>query len=209
MNFQSPHFPYDHPGVEQRFAHPPIARGEISQANRGRVAATYWNAVAHSDAALGALIARLKRLGVWNDTIMLVTGDHGEALFEHGFLGHGHVIEREQFATFLASNRSLAPLKAPIGLSDYRAVVLDLIAGKQPAQPALPPFMYIGDLDRPTAIGMADPRFGLVSLRLDTGETCFGEKDCSPFGALFGAKSSASSALVSRWGSERWALRQR
>ena len=209
VNFQSPHFPYDHPGVPHRFAHPPIARGDISEANRERLEETYWNAVAHSDAALGELIARLKRLGEWDDTIMIVTGDHGEALFEHGFLGHGHVIEREQFATFLASNRSLAPLRAPIGLSDYRGVLLDLIAGRAPAQPAHPPFLYIGDLDRPTAIGLADPQIGLVSLRLDTRQACFEGRDCSSYASLQGDRASAASRLVTRWGSERWALRKR
>ncbi|MGX7896343.1 LTA synthase family protein [Tsuneonella sp. HG222] len=210
VNFQSPHFPYDHPGVGQRFAHPPIARGDITQANRERVERTYWNAVAHSDAALGELVSRLERLGVWDDTIMLVTGDHGEALFEDGFLGHGHVIERAQFATFLASNRPLGGLRAPLAISDYRGVLLDLIAGRAPRQPAARPFMYIGELDRPTAIGLDDAALGLVSLRLDTGETCFRARGrCHAWRALEGAEKAAAERLVARWGSERWAVRKR
>src|ERR1700712_1931161 len=130
FNFQSPHFPYDHAGVEHRFAHPPLARSAISADNRAQVERTYWNAVAHSDAALGALVARLKALGVWDNTIMLVSGDHGESLFEDGFLGHGHIINQRQFATFMAINRPLPGITLPLVISDYRAILLDLLTGR-------------------------------------------------------------------------------
>jgi len=210
FNFQSPHFPYDHPGVAHRFASPPIPRGRIAAGNRAWVEETYWNAVAHSDAALGTVIARLRRLGVWDDTIVLVSGDHGEALFERGFLGHGHVIEREQYATFLASNRPLGPLRSPIGLADYRGILLDLMAGAPPRQPAQRPFLMIGELDRPTAIGLDDPAAGLISLRLDTGTACFERPArCRSYASLVGAEKAAADRLVARWGSERWASTKR
>ena len=57
-------------------------RGEIKAANAAGVQATYWNAVAHADYWLGEVVARLKARGVWDDTILIVTGDHGEDLFE-------------------------------------------------------------------------------------------------------------------------------
>jgi hypothetical protein len=210
LNFQSAHFPYDHPGVPHRFAHPPIARGEITAANKDEVQRTYWNAVAHADAALGTVIERLKTLGVWDQTVMLVTGDHGEALFEQGFLGHGHVIDRDQSATFLALNRRAPGLRGPLALSDYRGVLLDLLRGRGVHQAPLPPFMHIGDLDHPKAIGMAGTAFGIVSLRMDRGTACFEQpKQCRAYAGLAGAEKQAVDALVARWGSERWARRYR
>lgn len=210
LNFQSPHFPYDHAGVEHRFAHPPLARSAISAEHRAEVERTYWNAVAHSDAALGRLLAKLKALGVWDNTILLVTGDHGESLFEDGFLGHGHLINQRQFATFLVVNRPLPEVGAPLVISDYRAILLDLLTGRTPRRDTFQPFMHIGELDRPSTIGLAGPPFGIVSLRLDRGETCFERPaHCRSYGSLTGPEKQAADALVARWGSERWRAQAR
>jgi membrane-anchored protein YejM (alkaline phosphatase superfamily) len=210
LNFQSPHFPYDHPGVPHRFAHPPLERGAISAVNREKVERTYWNAVARADDALGELVARLKALGVWDNTIVLVTGDHGESLFEDGFLGHGHIINTRQFATFLVVNRKVEGIVPPIAISDYRDILLDLLTGETRARPPIAPFMHIGELDTPSAIGLADPSYGVISLRLDTGEACFARSSrCDSYSDLKGAERKAVDALVARWGSERWAAQRR
>lgn len=209
FNFQTPHFPYDHPGVEHRFAKPPLPRSEISVARRDDLERTYWNAVAHSDAALGTLVDRLKRLGVWDNTVLLVSGDHGESLFDDGFLGHGHIIDQSQFATFLAVNRPLPELKGPLVISDYRNILLDLLTGKAPHGDAYKPFMHIGTLDQPSTIGMAGTDYGIVSLRLDRGEACFASPaHCRRYKSLTGKEKQTIDALVARWGSERWAARK-
>ena len=206
FNFQSPHFPYDHPGVPHRLANPPIARSDIKADNRTQVERTYWNAVANADARLGELIARLKRLGAWDNTILMVTGDHGEALFEDGFLGHGHIINNRQFATFLVSNRSLPGVAAPIVISDYRSILLGLLTGTPPARSQALPFMHIGELRKPSTIGMAGTPFGIVSLRLDSGRACFERPaHCRSYGNLSQDERSSIDALAARWGSERWA----
>jgi hypothetical protein len=209
FNFQSPHFPYDHAGVEHRFAHPPLARAAISAQRRDAVERTYWNAVAHADAALGQLVAKLKALGQWDNTILLVTGDHGESLFEDGFLGHGHLINQRQFATFLAVNRPLPGVTAPLVISDYRGLLLDLLSGRAPQRDPFQPFMHIGELDHPSTIGLAATSFGIVSLRLDRGEVCFERPaHCVSYGKLAGAEKQAADSIVARWGSERWAARR-
>jgi hypothetical protein len=210
LNFQSPHFPYHHAGVPSRFADPPVERSAISAENRAMVERTYWNAVAYADARLGELIARLKKLGAWKRTILAVTGDHGEALFEDGFLGHGHIINQRQFGTFFAVNRPHPGVAGPMALSDYRAVLLELLTGREFARQAHAPFMHIGPLDTPTKIGMAATPLGIVSLRLDTGEACFElPADCSRYEQLEGKRRQAIDRLVSRWGSERWAASER
>lgn len=210
FNFQSAHFPYDHPGVARRLAREPVARGDIAAANAERVRQTYWNAVSNADRWLGELIARLKAKGVWDDTLLVVTGDHGEELFEGGFLGHGHVIDAEQFQTLLVASRPGVLPAGPIGLSDYRAILSAAIRGQAPPRTGVPPFMHIGPLDRPTAIGLATPDGALTSLRLDTGETCFREQDrCATYDALKGRDRARADTVVARWGSERWRAKQR
>lgn len=209
VNLQSAHFPYHHPGMPERLAEP-IPRDKISAKNRDWTQRNYWNAVANADAWLGEVVAQLKKHGLWDNTLLLVTGDHGESLFEDGFLGHGHLINTRQFATFLVSNRPLAGVTPPIAISDYRNVVLNWLTGAAQPVPAAPPFMHIGGLDRPAQIGLATVEAGLVSLRLDTREACLEKANrCRPYERLEAADRLLVDAVVSRWGSERWAQTQR
>lgn len=50
-----------------------------------------WSA----DHWVGAVLDRLEELGLTDSTIVAVTSDHGEELFEHGLLGHAHALWRE------------------------------------------------------------------------------------------------------------------
>lgn len=210
FNFQSAHFPYWHDGVGHRVTPAPLPRDRLTAANAAQVAATYWNAVAHADAALGEVVARLKRDGVWDDTLLVVTGDHGEDLFEDGFLGHGHIINARQFGTVLVANRPDVLPAAPLGLADYRAVIMAALAGEAPPLAVAPPFLHIGPLAAPTAIGLAGDAGALTSLRLDTGLACFVEQErCAPYERLTGRDRARADALVARWGSERWRAHRR
>jgi arylsulfatase A-like enzyme len=38
---------------------------------------------------------RLESLGLWDKTVLVITADHGEALFEHGFVGHNEQVYEE------------------------------------------------------------------------------------------------------------------
>jgi hypothetical protein len=49
---------------------------------------SYRNAVHYGDAIAGRMIDALERRHLLDDTIVVVTGDHGEEFFEHGFFGH-------------------------------------------------------------------------------------------------------------------------
>lgn len=210
VNLQSPHFPYHHPEMPLRFTTAAIPRDKISAANRDWTQRNYWNAVANADAWLGEVVAVLKRQGLWDQTLLLVSGDHGESLFEDGFLGHGHIINERQFATFLVSNQKSVQARAPISISDYRNVVLNWLSGETLPVPAAPPFMHIGGLDRPTQIGMATADAGIVTLRLDTNMACLeGPARCSPYERLDAADRARVDALASRWGTERWLNHQR
>lgn len=209
FNFQSAHFPYHNDAVGMRVVTQPVRRSQIKADNAAAVQATYWNAVAHADAWLGEVIGRLKARGVWDDTILIVTGDHGEDLFEEGFLGHGHVINTRQYGTVLVTNRPGILPEGPVSMSDYRAILIAAMRGEVPPQP-LAPFLYIGALDKPTAIGLAGSGKALTSLRLDTAEACFVEQGrCSPYQDTSGPDRERVDRVIARWGSERWRERQR
>jgi len=73
VHLYDPHAPYDPP-----------------EPFRSRFAASRYDAgVAYADACLGRLIARLDSTAKLSNTVLLVTGDHGESLGEHGESTHG------------------------------------------------------------------------------------------------------------------------
>ena len=63
----------------------------------------YLNAIHYTDNAIGQLVAMLARKGLWQDTLLLVTGDHGEAFADRHKLNalHKNFIYEENVRSFL------------------------------------------------------------------------------------------------------------
>ncbi len=51
--------------------------------------------VSYHDHYLGVFIERLKKLGLYDDTVFVITSDHGEEMDEHGSWGHGHTVYQD------------------------------------------------------------------------------------------------------------------
>lgn len=83
------------PAYRGRFKyHEPMALGRAAEiapdaADMRQIEGLYDGAVAAVDDAIGRVLGELDALGVADRTIVVVTADHGEALFEHG-RGQGH-----------------------------------------------------------------------------------------------------------------------
>ena len=54
----------------------------------------YAGEIAYTDFCIGQVIDKLKELGLYGSTLIIVTSDHGEMLGEHGEDGHGYFIYR-------------------------------------------------------------------------------------------------------------------
>ncbi|MGN6103635.1 MAG: sulfatase [Kofleriaceae bacterium] len=59
------------------------------QADIDRLVAIYDSAISYQDRELGRFVAQLKSWGIWDQTMLVVTADHGEELFEDRRCGHG------------------------------------------------------------------------------------------------------------------------
>jgi arylsulfatase A-like enzyme len=88
--------PYDGPFQEQATADVlGLRRGSMGCGNVPppreieRLRAIYDSTISYQDAQLGRVIAQLRSWGIWDETMLIVTADHGEELFEHGQCGHG------------------------------------------------------------------------------------------------------------------------
>lgn len=75
LHLFEPHYTYEQPPGAPRFG------GD----EQSRYDAEIW----HVDQQLGRLFRAFKELGVWDKTVLLVTGDHGEAFGEHDDRWHG------------------------------------------------------------------------------------------------------------------------
>jgi arylsulfatase A-like enzyme len=78
---------------------------KVATGNRGttpeekrRILAIYDSTVSYNDRALGVLLAALKEKGILDETLVVVTADHGEELWDHGRVGHGSSIRQELVA---------------------------------------------------------------------------------------------------------------
>ena len=54
-----------------------------------RLRAIYDSAISYQDVQVGRLVQRLQAWGIWDQTMLILTADHGEELFEDGRCGHG------------------------------------------------------------------------------------------------------------------------
>lgn len=64
-------------------------RAESFAPSLSNVRERYAAGVRHADAAIGTLRAELEARGRWEEALVWITADHGEALGEQGFAGHG------------------------------------------------------------------------------------------------------------------------
>ena len=104
-----PHLPYDAPdSVAGRFGELPESeltkRGrkpivdslaELTEDDQAVIATRYDEEVAFVDQQLGRFFDFLEEQQLWDRTMVVLTSDHGEELFDHGGFEHGHSMYQE------------------------------------------------------------------------------------------------------------------
>jgi arylsulfatase A-like enzyme len=71
------------------------SRAHVPAPERASLVASYDSCVAFLDKSVGELLDYLSRLPGWENTIVIITSDHGEAIGEHDTYGHGRTLYRE------------------------------------------------------------------------------------------------------------------
>lgn len=147
INYFDAHTPYLlPPGAEHRFGRPPRNEEEVATIQgwdaRSRTSVTdaeltlirdaYDDGLAYLDAEIGKLFDDLDRRGVLDDTIVILTSDHGENHGEHGLIGHGRSLYDQEvhvpLMVFLPDGAHAGEVVAePVSLRDIPATAVDLI----------------------------------------------------------------------------------
>jgi arylsulfatase A-like enzyme len=91
----------------------------------------YDDCIAFLDEQLGRLLDQLRRQGLLDNTVVIITSDHGEAFGDHGHFGHGPGLYLEEIGVPLVILSPGAPagrvVETPVSLRDLPATVVDLL----------------------------------------------------------------------------------
>ncbi len=148
-----PHVPYDPPGEFVKMYDPSAYAGQVrprmtgdllekakrrppqvvfDASDKRRLVALHDGEITQHDRHFGAFLERLAKLGLADDTLVVVTSDHGEEFEDHGSWGHGHSIYQELLHVplmFRLPNRLPPGAKVDDAVStlDVAATVTDLL----------------------------------------------------------------------------------
>jgi arylsulfatase A-like enzyme/Tfp pilus assembly protein PilF len=130
MHLYDPHFPY----------HPP------EPYSREYAAQPYDGEIAFADEQVGRLLRFLKENGLYQNTVIVLCGDHGESLGEHGEKTHGFFIYNatmhvpliirlpEQLPGQVPEKAMARTLADPVSLVDLMPTVLEAVGLQVPSQ---------------------------------------------------------------------------
>ncbi len=128
------HYPYTPPArysalfqnVERRPGLPPDYAPEL-----------YDREIRYVDDQLDAFLDKLQRAGLLEDTVVIVTSDHGEEFLEHGLIGHGGNLHPEVLHVPLLFRgpgiRGGRRITSPVAHTDLMPTVLSLLDIESPA----------------------------------------------------------------------------
>ncbi|HEV7786085.1 MAG TPA: sulfatase [Thermoanaerobaculia bacterium] len=168
VHFYDPHTPYEPPVAYLQGLEPPpgmrrdltaeehlairLRQRDPGPAEREWIRQLYRAEVRWVDAAVGSLIAELKRSGHYEDTLIVLLSDHGDEFWEHGRVGHGHTLYEELLRVpFLVKlpgdpgGHRRGEISTPVSTASLAATILDLagkpLSSRFPAAPSLAPWL--------------------------------------------------------------------
>ena len=95
VGYMDPHDPYfPHPYDGSGYARAANQHPDLEEADTLR--ALYDGEITYWDQQFGALMDDLRRRGVYDDTMIIITSDHGEEFGDHGGFWHGTTLYDEQ-----------------------------------------------------------------------------------------------------------------
>lgn len=108
----------------------------LNERDRRRLEALYDGEVSYQDAQLAAFLDGLERRGLADDTMVVITADHGEEFWDHGSVGHGHNLHAElthvPLVVRVPGLRAPQRLEGAAGLVDVVPTILEALGEPVP-----------------------------------------------------------------------------
>ena len=144
VHYFDPHFTYKrHPEFE--FAGPGAGRltgnepietiwglvPDLTDAEIAFIESLYDEEIRHTDAGIGRLLATLAELGLDENTLVVLTADHGEEFLDHGSIAHGFTLYDEvtRVPLILSLPGVITPgtVRSPVSLISLVPTLLELL----------------------------------------------------------------------------------
>jgi glucan phosphoethanolaminetransferase (alkaline phosphatase superfamily) len=204
VNFHDTHYPYHHDGVASLVKAPVLKEADISPANEHAVKQMYLNTAATVDRAVGDTVSAVEqRTG--RRPAVIVTADHGESLFDEGFLGHGYALNDVQTRIPLIVRGLPVAIEQPFGQADLRDAIGAALARADLAEPPRvvanaekAVFQYLGTIERPRQIALKSASSMLV-YDFRSGSARFGDGAWTRPASLPPDQADRVAELVHRW----------
>jgi len=163
VNFHETHFPYHHRWIRPLVNNSALPRTEIKPGRAEDLWATYVNTAANVDMAVGEVLDVVQRSLNDPSPGIIVTADHGESLFEEGFLGHGYALNDVQTRIPLVVVNLPMIIEQPFGQAQLRDTLRTALE-REPESTTTPilkvnptrfVFQYLGRFRRPRQIALS------------------------------------------------------
>ena len=169
LHYFDPHSPYRPPTAFAPQGPPPAGAGRhfnrLADVRSGHYAPNaeqrawirelYDAEVRWTDAEIGRLFGGLHDMQLWDDTLIVLTSDHGEEFWEHGGFEHGHTMYEEllrvPLLVRLPGARATGDVLGPVSTASLAPTLLTLCGSESPAERRTEPLL-------PLAAGTATPR---------------------------------------------------
>ncbi len=119
VHYYDPHYEYErHPGFKS------FGDSEVD---------LYDHEILFTDHHIGRLLDDLRRRGLYDRTVIVLTGDHGEGFGEHGIDLHGyHLYAAQTKVPFIIRAPGLAPrvVTTPVGHIDIMPTIVNFLGGE-------------------------------------------------------------------------------
>jgi len=153
VHFREPHFPYDPPApfttrfgpdapldaVQRRDKawYTAVNQGQVkpSEEEIAHLRRLYDGNLAFVDQQVGELRKALEAAGLWDKTVLIVAADHGEQLYEHGYVSHSAQVHEQSthvplIVRFPAGRGPRGERRAQlVDLLDVAPTVLEILRG--------------------------------------------------------------------------------
>jgi arylsulfatase A-like enzyme len=160
INLQDTHFPYHHQHIRPLLNSSALPRSEIGPEKADELWSTYLNTASNVDFAVGEILNSANRYLSDSPPGIIVTADHGESLYDDGFLGHGFVLSDIQTRIPLIIVNLPLIIDHTFGHTQLRSALNNMLR-KGVAEHTTPVlnenvnsnvFQYLGNIRRPSQI---------------------------------------------------------
>jgi len=129
MHYYDPHTPHTPP---PRFARAFLPRASRQISSQERMKGLYSGEIRFTDEQLGTLLDAIESASPAENTLIVITSDHGEGLMDHDWMGHGLLLYEEALKVpfVMRWTGRIEPgrvVEAPVALMDIVPTLLELL----------------------------------------------------------------------------------